>query len=88
MTKKTRALLEAALKLTPAERAVLMDSLATSLEGEGEFPLHPEWREEIERRVEGIVSGKTKGVPVAMAMKTLRRSLEQDRRARGKASSR
>jgi putative addiction module component (TIGR02574 family) len=88
MTKKAKALLDQALKLTPAERAEVMDGLATSLQEDEEFDLHPEWRAEIERRVERIVSGKTKGIPIGTAMKKLRRSLERKRRARGKTSSR
>ena len=88
MTKKAQAVLEQALKLSHAERAELMDGLATSLQTEEEFDLHPEWREEIERRVERIVSGKAKGIPLEKAIKTLRRSQERDERARGKASSR
>lgn len=87
MTKKARAVLEQALKLTPAERAEVIDGLATSLKAE-DADLSPEWWEEIERRIEGILSGKTKGIPIAKAMRTLRRSQERDDRARGKASSR
>jgi putative addiction module component (TIGR02574 family) len=87
MTKRAQALLEQALKLSPGERAELIDGLATSL-GEGAHDLSPEWRDEIERRVEGILSGKTKGIPLGKAMNTLRRSLERDRHARGKAPSR
>ncbi len=88
MTKKAKAVLEQALKLTPAERAEVMNGLATSLDAEEAFDLHPAWREEIERRVERIVTGKAKGIPIAKAIETLRRAQERDERARGKASSR
>jgi len=87
MTKKTQALLGQALKLTPAERAELMDGLATSFEAE-EFDLHPAWRVEIERRVERVVSGKATGIPIKKALRMLRRAQERDDRTRGKASSR
>jgi putative addiction module component (TIGR02574 family) len=61
MTEKARALLEQALKLSPAERVKLANELWDSVDvaDEGdEFDLSPEWREAIERRVEGILSGK------------------------------
>ena len=88
MTKKAQAVLELALKLSAAERAEVIDGITTSLKDDEDIPLHPEWRAEIERRVEDIVSGKTKGIPIGKAMKTLRSSLKRHRRSRGKASSR
>jgi putative addiction module component (TIGR02574 family) len=88
MTKKAKAVLEQALKLTLAERAEVLDGLVTSLRDEEEFDLHPEWREEIERRVEGIVTGKRKGIPIEKFVKALRDEQERDDRARGKAHSR
>ncbi|HZU99933.1 MAG TPA: addiction module protein [Planctomycetota bacterium] len=88
MTKKTRALLEQALKLSQAERVELMDGLAASFEAEDGSSLSPEWIEEIERRVEGILSGERKGIPLEKVIKKLRRAQERDDRARGKAPSR
>jgi len=88
MTKKARAILEQALKLTLAERTEVIEGLATSIRIEDDPDLAPARWEEIERRIERILSGETKGIPIGKAMKTLRSSLERHRRARGKASPR
>jgi putative addiction module component (TIGR02574 family) len=91
MTEKTRALLEQALKLSPAERVKLAnelwDSVDLSNEPEG-FELSAEWREAIERRVEGILSGKTKGIPADEAIAMLRRERKEERRGHGETRSR
>jgi hypothetical protein len=49
-----------------------MDGLATSLDAEEGFDLHPEWRAEIERRVERIVTGKAKGTPMRLVQRVPR----------------
>ncbi len=88
MTKKVQAILEQALKLTRKERAEVIEGLATSLDDEADADLPPEWWDEIERRIEGILSGKTKGIPIARAMRRLRRSQDRDERPRDKAPAR
>ena len=82
MTDKARALLEQALKLAPAERVKLANELWDSVDLADEaveFELSPEWREAIERRVQGILSGKTKGIPASEAVALLRREREDFR---------
>jgi len=89
MTKKAKALLAEALKLPAKQRLELARKLEESVEGQDDaFELSPEWEREIERRIEGIVSGKTKGIPLEEMMAELRRELEKDRRDRGKATPR
>jgi len=91
MTDNARTLLEQALKLTPAERVELANELWDSVDladEADEFELSPEWREAIERRVQGIVSGKTKGIPANEAVAMLRREREEERRTRGETRSR
>ena len=52
MTEATRELLERALHLTPAERALLVAELVVSLDGdEPEDVVEAAWAEEIERRI-------------------------------------
>ena len=50
MTKKARAVLEQALKLSPAEQAALIDQLTSNLEEAGEIELVSEFAAELERR--------------------------------------
>jgi putative addiction module component (TIGR02574 family) len=50
-----------ALKLTPDERAVLIEALIASVEPP--TPLHPAWAAEIERRLDDLDAGRTQAVP-------------------------
>jgi putative addiction module component (TIGR02574 family) len=65
MTQATRELLERALKLDPAERAVLVAELVASLDGdEPEDQVEAAWADEIERRVRAMPPA---GAPLASA---------------------
>lgn len=65
MTQATRELLERALKLEPAERAVLVAELVASLDGdEPEDQVEAAWADEIERRVRAMPPA---GAPLAGA---------------------
>ena len=80
MTDKARALLEQAKKLPDDEREALAYEILQTV-GSGEEPLSPEWREEIERRIEDAVSGKSgPGLDWRKAMDEIRREVEQERR--------
>lgn len=50
-----------ALKLTPDERAELIETLLASVQPS--MPLHPEWEAEIERRVADMDAGRTTPIP-------------------------
>lgn len=56
MTREGHDLLERALKLSPADRLKLaheiLDSVGDDAEAEDDAELSPEWREEIERRLQ------------------------------------
>lgn len=66
MTQATRELLERALKLEPAERAVLVAELLASLDGDEPEDQAAEaaWADEIERRVRAMPPA---GAPLASA---------------------
>lgn len=82
MTQATRELLERALKLDPAERALLVAELLASLDGdEPEDQVEAAWAEEIERRVRAMPPA---GAPLAAAddvFARLRAHLAERRRA-------
>jgi len=84
MTKKAEAILEEALKLSPSERLKLAKQIRASVAGDDAAQLSPEWRAEIERRLEGILSGKTKLIPGDKALASVRRALKKQRSSRGK----
>lgn len=89
MTKKALSLLEQALKLSPTDRLRLARRLEESVEESGDgLELSPEWCEEIDRRLDGILSGKTKGIPAEEALAAVRRGLKKRRAERGKKTSR
>ena len=62
MTTMTAQLMETALHLPHAERALLAERLLESLDSD-DFALSPEWQAEIARRVADIESGKAKLIP-------------------------
>lgn len=80
MTQGTRELLERALKLDPAERALLVAELVASLDGdEPEDQVEAAWADEIERRVRAMPPA---GAPLASAddvFARLRRHLAERR---------
>lgn len=62
------ALLAAALKLPEAERAALAEALFESIGGGPEdvpdaVDLHPDWDEELRRRLEDMRTGAAPGIP-------------------------
>ncbi len=59
MTAEAKRVLEQALALPEEERAALMEALSDSLhEASGE--LSPEWKAEIERRIEAVEGGESR----------------------------
>lgn len=50
-----------ALKLTPDERAELIERLIASVESP--MSLHPEWEAEIERRLDDLEAGRAEAIP-------------------------
>jgi putative addiction module component (TIGR02574 family) len=80
MSRKARTLLEQALKLPPAERLRLARRLEESVdEADDALELSPEWCEELDRRLDGILSGKTKGIAADEALAAVRRGLKERR---------
>ena len=69
MTDSAQALAEAALKLPPEERELLVERLIASLD-QG-LALHPEWHDEIVRRLADMRSGRTRFIPADEAMARL-----------------
>ncbi|MBL0087131.1 MAG: addiction module protein [Ideonella sp.] len=66
MTTELDAVLAQALKLTPDERAELIETLADTV-----LPapsLHPDWEAEIARRVAEMDAGRTRFIPMDEAM--------------------
>ena len=89
MTKKAQALLEQALTLAPTERLKLARQIEESVEGSGDaLELSPEWCEEIDRRLDRVLSGKVKGIPADEVLASVRRGLKERRAARGKKTPR
>jgi len=82
MTEKTRALLEQAKKVPEDEREKLAYEILQTV-GDDEEQLSPEWRAEIERRIEDAVSGKSgPGLDWRKAMDEIRSEVEQEPRRR------
>jgi putative addiction module component (TIGR02574 family) len=69
MTDTAQALAEAALKLSPEERELLVERLIASLD-QGPA-LHPQWRDEIVRRLADMQAGRTRFIPADEAMARL-----------------
>jgi putative addiction module component (TIGR02574 family) len=77
MTKQASDLLVEALKLSPAARAALADSLIDSLDDEVDEDAEDLWRTEIARRVQELNSGAVQSI----AWEDVRRQLRN--RTRG-----
>jgi putative addiction module component (TIGR02574 family) len=75
MAKPTRELESKALKLSPRERARLAQRLISSLEREVDADAEKLWRQEAERRLGEIKSGKVAGIPAEKVMRKARSSL-------------
>ena len=69
MTDTAQALAEAALKLSPEERELLVERLIASLDHGP--ALHPDWHEEIVRRLADMQAGRTRFIPADEAMARL-----------------
>ena len=75
MAKPTRELESKALKLSPRERARLAQRLISSLEREVDTDAEKLWRQEAERRLGEIKSGKVAGIPAEKVIRKARSSL-------------
>ena len=75
MAKPTRELESKALKLSPRERARLAQRLMSSLEREVDANAEKLWRQEAERRLGEIKSGKVAGIPAEKVIRKARSSL-------------
>ena len=63
-----------ALKLTPSERAALVQRLLASLDEDSE--IEEAWAAEIERRIAEVESGAVQVVPIAEALAQVRAKLK------------
>ena len=75
MAKPTRELESKALKLSPRKRARLAQRLISSLEREVYADAEKLWRQEAERRLGEIKSGKVAGIPAEKVIRKARSSL-------------
>ncbi|PYN50578.1 MAG: addiction module antitoxin RelB [Candidatus Rokuibacteriota bacterium] len=75
MAKPTRELESKALKLSPRQRARLAQRLISSLEREVDADAEKLWRQEAERRLGEIKSGKVAGIPAEKVIRKARSSL-------------
>ena len=75
MAKPTRELESKALKLSPRERARLAQRLISSLEREVDADAEKLWRQQAERRLGEIKSGKVAGIPAEKVIRKARSSL-------------
>ena len=75
MAKPTRELESKALKLLPRERARVAQRLISSLEREVDADVEKLWRQEAERRLGEIKTGKVAGIPAEKVIRKARSSL-------------
>ena len=75
MAKPTRELESKALKLSSRKRARLAQRLISSLEREVDADAEKLWRQEAERRLGEIKSGKVAGIPAEKVIRKARSSL-------------
>jgi putative addiction module component (TIGR02574 family) len=66
------ALLQAALVLSPADRAMLADYLLESLDGTSQDEIDSTWREEIERRIRAVDECRVDLIPGQEVLAQLR----------------
>ena len=67
-----KKILDEAMQLEPTARAFIAETLLESLDLEQDYPVSPEWLEEIRRRCAEIDSGKTTLLDGAMVINELR----------------
>lgn len=77
MSATLEAVITQAMKLTPEERAELIETLADSVLPAP--PLHPDWAAEIARRVAEMDAGRTRFIPADEAMAALAARIQQRR---------
>jgi putative addiction module component (TIGR02574 family) len=63
MARSARELFEEAMRLDPAERAILMRLLIDTLDSDSEEGAEDAWRAEVERRIAELDSGAVEAVP-------------------------
>jgi putative addiction module component (TIGR02574 family) len=68
---------EEAMKLPEPERLQLARELEESVIESDDVRLHPEWHDEIERRVMGIKAGESSGKPAAEAIADISAKLQR-----------
>jgi putative addiction module component (TIGR02574 family) len=75
-----RTLEKEILELPPRSRARFAEKIIESIDDYTDAEIRNSWTDEIERRVNEIESGKTKGISARMAMIKARRALHEIRR--------
>jgi len=75
MAKLMRDLESKALKLSPRERARLAQRLISSLDQDADADAEKLWRDEAERRLDDLKSGKVAGIPAEKVIRKARSSL-------------
>jgi putative addiction module component (TIGR02574 family) len=75
MARLMRDLESKALKLSPRERARLAQRLISSLDQEADADAEKVWRDEAERRLDELKSGKVAGIPAEKVIRKARSSL-------------
>ena len=71
MTDKVKKLLDNALDLSEADRALLAASLIDSLEPADDLIVEASWEIEVSRRISELDSGATKSIPWGEALERL-----------------
>jgi putative addiction module component (TIGR02574 family) len=69
---KTQAILEQALKLSPAERADVAEQLIASLDEGPDVDVEKAWQEEVRRRLQQIDRGEVQTIPWEQVRRQLR----------------
>lgn len=72
MTQKSQVVLEEALKLSPNERAEVVEQLIASLEEAPETDVEQAWQEEVQRRLQQVERGEVKTIPWEEVQQRLR----------------
>jgi hypothetical protein len=67
-----KKILDEAMQLEPATRALVAETLLESLDLDQDFPVSPEWLEEIRRRCADLDSGRTELIENACVINELR----------------
>jgi putative addiction module component (TIGR02574 family) len=79
MPDTVQAVADAAMKLSPEDRELLVERLIASLDpGDA---LHPDWRDEIARRMADLQAGRARLVPADEAMMRLTAHIHRRRPA-------